>query len=50
MNTDNLHELIDRYESKIDKLYNEEHDELFKWRAFIYTISSSFVAYTTKIP
>ena len=33
MNTDNLHELIDRYESKIDKLYNEEHDELFKWRA-----------------
>ena len=33
MNTDNLHELIDRYESKIDKIYNAEHDELFKWRA-----------------
>ena len=33
MNTDNLHELIDRYESKIDKIYNVEHDELFKWRA-----------------
>ena len=33
MNTDNLHELIDRYESKIDKIYDAEHDELFKWRA-----------------
>ena len=33
MNTDNLHELIDRYESKIDKIYNAENDELFKWRA-----------------
>lgn len=33
MNTDNLHELIDRYESKIDKIYNAEHNELFKWRA-----------------
>ena len=49
MNYDNLHELINRYESNIDILYNEEHDELFKWRAFIYIISSSFVAYTTKI-
>ncbi len=34
MNYDNLHELINRYESNIDMLYNEEHDELFKWRAF----------------
>lgn len=34
MNYDNLHELINRYESNIDILYNEEHDELFKWRAF----------------
>ena len=33
MNYDNLHELINRYESNIDILYNEEHDELFKWRA-----------------
>ena len=33
MNNDNLHELIERYESKLDKLYGEEHDELFKWRA-----------------
>ena len=33
MNTDNLHELIDRYETKIDKIYSAEHDELFKWRA-----------------
>ena len=33
MNTDNLHELIDRYEAKIDKIYDMDHDELFKWRA-----------------
>ncbi len=33
MNTDNLHELIDRYESNIDEIYNEVNDELFKWRA-----------------
>ena len=33
MNTENLHELIKRYEDSIDLLYNEEHDELFKWRA-----------------
>ena len=33
MNTDNLHELIDRYEAKIDKIYDSDHDELFKWRA-----------------
>lgn len=33
MNYENLHELINRYESNIDMLYNNEHDELFKWRA-----------------
>lgn len=33
MNNNNLHELINRYESNIDMLYNDEHDELFKWRA-----------------
>ena len=33
MNYDNLHELINRYESEIDTPYNQEHDELFKWRA-----------------
>ena len=33
MNTDNLRELINRYEAKIDKLYNEENDEIFKWKA-----------------
>lgn len=33
MNTDNLHELINRYEENLDKIYNAEHDELFKWRA-----------------
>ena len=33
MNADILHELIDRYESNIDKIYNAEHNELFKWRA-----------------
>ena len=33
MNYDNLHELINRYESNIDCIYNAEHDELFKWRA-----------------
>ncbi len=33
MNRANLHELISRYESNLDLLYNEEHDELFKWRA-----------------
>ena len=33
MNMENLHELINRYEANIDMLYNEEHDELFKWRA-----------------
>lgn len=33
MNTDNLHELIRRYEDHIDKIYNAEHDELFKWKA-----------------
>ena len=33
MNTDNLHELIRRYESSLETLYNEDHDELFKWRA-----------------
>lgn len=33
MNTDNLHELIRRYEDHVDKIYNAEHDELFKWKA-----------------
>lgn len=33
MNKDNLHELINRYEASIDLIYNEDHDELFKWRA-----------------
>lgn len=33
MNYENLHELINRYEAEIDRLYNEKHDELFKWRA-----------------
>lgn len=33
MNKDNLHELINRYEAKIDKLYDKDNDELFKWRA-----------------
>ena len=33
MNYDNLHELINRYGAKIDLLYNEENDELFKWKA-----------------
>lgn len=33
MNTDNLHELIDRYESNLEMLYGSVHDELFKWRA-----------------
>ncbi len=36
MNYDNLHELINRYETNLDMLYNEENDELFKWRA-LYT-------------
>lgn len=33
MNKENLHELINRYEASIDLIYNEEHNELFKWRA-----------------
>lgn len=33
MNLDNLHELINRYEENLDKIYDAEHDELFKWRA-----------------
>ena len=33
MNYDNLHELINRYESNIDMLYGSEHYELFKWEA-----------------
>lgn len=32
MNYDNLHELIARYENSIDRIYNADHDELFKWR------------------
>ncbi len=33
MDIANLHELINRYEEHIDTIYNEEHDELFKWKA-----------------
>lgn len=33
MNYENLHELINRYETELDLLYGEKHDELFKWRA-----------------
>ena len=33
MNQEILHTLIDRYEAKIDKLYNDDHYELFKWKA-----------------
>ena len=31
MNTENLHELIDRYENSLDMIYGPEHYELFKW-------------------
>ena len=33
MNYENLHELINRYENDLDRIYNAKHDELFKWRA-----------------
>lgn len=33
MNTTTIDELIDRYEANIDRLYDEKHDEIFKWRA-----------------
>ena len=33
MNTENLHELIRRYEENIDNICNADHDELFKWKA-----------------
>ena len=33
MNLDILHRLIDRYEEKIDKIYNTDNYELFKWQA-----------------
>lgn len=33
MNTNNLHELINRYESNYALFNNKEHDEVFKWRA-----------------
>lgn len=33
MNLDNLHELINRYEENLGRIYNAESDELFKWRA-----------------
>lgn len=33
MNIDNLHEVINRYEENLDIIYDDEHDELFKWRA-----------------
>jgi len=33
MNSDNLHELISRYESNYALFNDTEHDEVFKWRA-----------------
>lgn len=33
MNSENLHELINRYENNLDMLYSDKHDELFKWKA-----------------
>lgn len=33
MNTENLHELIARYESNYARFNDKEHDEVFKWRA-----------------
>lgn len=33
MNTDNLHELINRYENNYALFNNKEHNEVFKWRA-----------------
>ena len=33
MNIANLHTIIDKYEENLGLIYNEEHDELFKWRA-----------------
>lgn len=33
MNLDNLHELINRYEKNLDRLYRTESYELFKWEA-----------------
>lgn len=33
MNTDTLHELINRYEYNFDLINSDEHDELFKWKA-----------------
>lgn len=36
MNLKNLNTLIDRYFSQMDWIYNEEHNELFKWKAVQY--------------
>ena len=33
MNTNNLHELINRYESNYALFNDSEHNEVFKWRA-----------------
>ena len=33
MNYDILHELINRYENDMERIYGREHDELFKWKA-----------------
>ena len=33
MISNNLHDLIEIYESKIDLIYGSKHDELFKWAA-----------------
>ena len=33
VNIDNLHELINRYEENLDRLYRTESYELFKWEA-----------------
>lgn len=33
MNTENLHQLLDRYEEQFDFINNDHNDEIFKWRA-----------------
>ena len=33
MNLNNLHELINKYESGLSWIYGTEHFELFKWQA-----------------
>jgi hypothetical protein len=33
MNTNNLHELINRYENNYDMINDSTNDEIFKWEA-----------------